>query len=460
MFQPKTREFILTRMINRTVARTDLNDLNDGSSVKQVLAAASREDDDQNYQMTQIIDLFDLDTCIGADLDERAKEMNPQLVTRDTPRKAAGSVVFSRVGTSGDVSIAIGTEVEYRPAGAASPITFVTTALGTIADTFSTSGSVAVIAREAGEAGNVDPGTVTSFVAKPSGVDYVTNPAKFTTGRDLESDDAFRKRIKLAVASLARCHNTGLLGALLGLEDAGSGKRVLFAQIYEDPFSRGNVTAWIDDGNGTAEDTTVVSSPETVIASAVGGETVFTLPHAPIKKEAAYAIRVNAVTLTEGTDYTLNPASGQVNLLPAVYPSGLTAADAVDWTGTYFTGLIALAQKVIDGDPADRATYPGYRAGGILVRVLSPLIQQQVISANLTWLQGYDGDTVIVAVLAAIEGYINTLGIGDDIILAELTERCMAVPGMYDIAFTAPTSSIVVGDGTLARVQSGNVSLN
>jgi len=47
-FQPKTYETILTRMINRVVARTNLTDINDGSSVKQVLAAAAREDEKDN----------------------------------------------------------------------------------------------------------------------------------------------------------------------------------------------------------------------------------------------------------------------------------------------------------------------------------------------------------------------------------------------------------------------------
>jgi hypothetical protein len=56
-FAPRQFNDILERMINRVVARTDLNDINDGSSVKQVLAAASREDDDQYYQMVNLLDL-------------------------------------------------------------------------------------------------------------------------------------------------------------------------------------------------------------------------------------------------------------------------------------------------------------------------------------------------------------------------------------------------------------------
>ncbi len=81
-FQPKNRDQILERMTNRVVARSDLNDLNDASDVKQVLAAAAREDDDAFFQMINLLDLFDIFKAIGRDLDERAKEFNPALVER------------------------------------------------------------------------------------------------------------------------------------------------------------------------------------------------------------------------------------------------------------------------------------------------------------------------------------------------------------------------------------------
>jgi uncharacterized phage protein gp47/JayE len=458
MFVPKTQEQILERMINRVVAKSDLNDVADGSDLKQVLAAAAREDDDAYFQMIKLLELFDIDKAIGADLDERAKEFNPALISRLPSAKATGEVIFSRIGTVGVVTIPIGTQVQVPAAGAQAAITFVTTEEGTIADTFTTSNNVDVAAVVAGTAGNVAVSTITGFVVKPSGVDAVNNPSALTNGTDLESDDSFRQRLKNLIKGLARAHPAGLESAALTVEDTGSGKRVLFANVIEDPLNPCNVTLYIDDGSGTAESTSVKVG-EVVLAAAVGGETFIFLPDKPIKIESAFVLRVNATPQVEGVDYTLNPASGQINFLPASYPTGLAAFDFVDADYTNFTGLIQLTQKVIDGDAGDRANFPGYRAAGILVRVLAPAVNQQVVAANITVLQEFNQVDVAVQVGDAISAYINGLGIGEDVILNELRERSMAIPGMFDIEFTSPTENFVVAENAIARLVSSNLTI-
>jgi uncharacterized phage protein gp47/JayE len=473
MFVPKTQEQILERMINRVVARTDLNDIADGSDLKQVLAAASREDDDAYFQMIKLLELFDIDKAIGADLDERAKEFNPALISRNPAAKATGEVVFSRVGTVGTVTIPIGTQVQVLAAGAQAAITFVTTEEGTILDTFTTSNNVDVAAVVSGTAGNVAVSTITGFVVKPSGVDAVNNPAALTNGTDLESNDSFRRRLKNQIKGLARAHPDGLESAALTVEDTVSGKRVLFANVVENPLNPCTATLYIDDGSGTAEGTPNVEVAKVVLAAAVGLETFIFLPDKPIKTESLFVLRRTAGTggspngeptgvLTINVDYTLNPASGQINFLPASFPVGLIGGapgDTIDADYTNFTGLIQLVQKVIDGDAGDRASFPGYRAAGILVRVLAPSTNQQVVTANITVLREFNQVEVAVQVGAAISAYINALSIGEDVILNELRERSMAIPGMFDIEFTAPTENFVVAENAIARLVSGNLTI-
>jgi len=457
-FEPKSFEEILERMINRVVARTDLTDINDGSSLKQVLAAAAREDDDAFFQMINLLDLFDINKAIGADLDERAKEFNPALISRKEASKATGAVVFSRVGTSGVVTIPIGTQIVVPASGGQDEIVFSTTEEGTIADTFQDSNSVDIVADSAGTIGNVAPATITGFSSKPSGVDTVTNAAALVNGLDRESDDDFRLRLKNQIKGLARAHVDGLETAALTGEDTATGKLVKFAQVVEDPFSLGNVTVYIDDGSGTAESTNTEVT-KVVLASAVGAETVIFLPDKPIKIESAFNLYRNAGLLVKDTDYTLNPASGQINFLPTPFPTGLTAADAITADYTNFTGLIQIVQKIIDGDAGDRATYPGYRAAGVLVRVLTPSIIQQVVTANITVTSGFSQTDAATKVEAVISSYINGLGISDDVILNELRERSMAIPGMFDVEFTAPTANVVILDTQMARVIDSNISI-
>ncbi len=458
-FKPKNRDFILQRMENRVIARSELTDLNDGSDVKQVLAAASREDDDAFFQMINLQDLFDIFKSKGRDLDERAKEFNPRLVTRNLARKASSEVVFSRTGTSGAVTIAIGSQVVVPASGSQAEIVYATTEEGTIADTFQDSNNVDIVALRTGIGSNVDPTTIIGFVAKPSGVDTVTNPSAITNGLDKESDDSFRQRIINQIAGLARAHVDGLEGAARSAVDPATLVQVKFANAVEDVLDLGNVTVYIDDGSGTAE-TTNLNVAEVILASALGGETTLFTGNKPIKRGSApFVLRVSSVVQVEGVDYSLNPASGQINFLPANYPTGLTVADDVEADYTNFTGLIQQAQKVIDGDKGDRVNFPGFRAGGVLVRVLSPNIVQQIVTGNITVKSGFNQVDAATSVKAAISGYINGLGISDDVILNEIRERAMAVPGMFDVAFSAPIENQVILDNQLARIIAGNLTI-
>ena len=453
-FTPRSFPDILTRMINRVVARTSLTDINDGSSLKQVLAAAAREDDEQWFQMTKLLDLFDIYTAQGDDLDERAKDYNPVLITRRSATKATGAATFARTGTVGTITIPIGTQIQVPAQGSQPAVIFSTTAEGTILAGFSTSAPVNVEALVAGTTGNVAPGSIKGFVSKPSGVDTVSNASALTNAQDRESDDQFRDRILAQVKALARCHVLGIESAALAVSDSVSGKSVAYAKTIEDVFNRGNVTLYIDDGAGTAESTVAVAA-ETLLASAQGGEVDLYTTNKPIKTTATYQLRINGTPQVEGTDYELDPSDGHFKLY-----TGLTATDAVAADYTYYDGLIQEVQKVIDGDPLDRSNYPGYRAAGVIVRVLPPSIQQQTVTVNITVRQGYNQTAVAVSVAAEISAYVNALGIGEDVILNELRERTMAIPGLYDCYFAAPIENVVILDNQLARVLAANITVS
>ncbi len=471
-FSIRTFEEILERAINRVVARTSLTDINDGSSLKQLLAAWAREADELYFQAANLLDLFDIYKAVGNDLDERAKEFNPNLIGRDPARRATGAVVFGRAGIVGTVTIPIGTQVQVPPDGAQPAIIFETTVDGQILAGFSASAPVDVTALSAGTSGNADSGTITGFTSKPSGVDTVTNPSALTNGRDLESDDAFRTRLVAQIKGLARSHVFGIQTAALSAEDPASGKRVVFAQVVEDFVSLGNVVVYIDDGGGTAKSTLAVVGGS-ILAAATGGERILQLPNYPIDESAPFAVRRTAGTggspsgepvgLLPSWAYTLNPASGQINLLQAAFPNGLIAGapgDSIAGDWTYYTGLVAKCQKIIDGDPADRANYPGYRAAGVLIKVQTPAIDQQVIRVNITVQAGFDQETAADAVVIALSAYVNGLGIGEDVILNEMRERTMGIAGVYDCEFLTPTENVAVVDGHMARVQAANITVS
>jgi uncharacterized phage protein gp47/JayE len=452
-----TKADILRRMQGRVVTRSNLTDLSEVGSVNQTLEAAASEDARQWFGIYKARRLMDLRKVTGDDLDEWAVSCNPDLLSRDPPTYGTGQVRFSRTGTTGDVTIPVGQEVKIPATGAQEERVYVTTSVGTILNGNTESDLVDFRSSGTGTTYNCDPDTIVSFGTAPVGVDAVTNPAAVTNANDRESDDHFRQRITLFRKSLARGTHSALTYAALTARDETTGKRVLYVSVIEDEWDPGHVTAYIDDGSGTAEETDDVTD-ETQL-TAVGGEHEFYLLHAPVKTEAGFALEVNASPLTEGTDYTLNPANGHVKLTQTSYPNGLTVGDVVTATFTYWTGLVAEAQRIIDRDPDDLVNYPGYRAAGILVRVLVPQILYQSVSANITVQQGFSQSSVAESVVAAISRYINSLGVGEDLIFAELVEQCMVVPGMYNINFSAPTEDKVVLDTQLARVLSSAITV-
>jgi len=467
-FQIRRQQQILTEMVAQVVARTDMNDVSDTSVTKHILAAAARQDAEQYFQMYQLRQLFDMDTATGDDLDARAAEVQPGPITRIPAAKAVGEVVFSRAGTTGTVTIALGTQVKTSDG-----VAFTTTEIGSITPTSPEqitghgvgrdSDPVSVVASLPGANGNVVAGTVVKFSTKPPGVDEVTNPSLFSLGFDKESDDAFRARIKTYMQSLARSTITALEAGVLGRGASDVSGVIRYSKVVEDLILRGNVTLYIDDGTGSAEVIEVVTG-EVVTeglsgpppGSAVGGETQLWLNYGAVKDSATFTVTSSTRgVLTRNTHYFLNPATGQINFDPA-----LVASEIITATYTRFTGLVAEAQKIVDGDPDDPENYPGLRAAGIMVVVRVPQVLLQSVSVVLTIMDGYSLVNTRAAAKQAILDYINTLAISGDVIRSEMIRRVMAVPGVYDVLVTMPAANVALLDDQLARTTNGNITVS
>ena len=457
VFTTKSYEQILTQMIATVVTRSDMSDISDASQFKHALAAAARSDDEQYYQMTQLLDLFSIDKAKNDDLDERAKDIQPSLISRNSGAKSQGYVVISRTGITGTVVIPTGVRIKTT-AG----ITVVTTAASSITAGNTDSALIPAIAEVVGSDGNVIAGTLIKFVSKPVGVDAVTNPSAFASGLNKESDDSFVARLKDFIAALANATVHAHESKVLGAEDSDTGAIILYSKEVEDQINLGNHTLYIDDGTGLAESTEAVSS-ENVTAglagppadSAVGGEEYLFLDYKPIKDLPSFTLTSDVRgALVRNTDFYINMASGQINFTPA-----LVAAEVITADYTRYTGLIALAQKIVDGDPTDRVNYPGVRAAGTRCTVNVPQVFIQNITATLTILEGYDQPTVRTNVKTTLLNHINTLNISDDVLLSDLISVIKSVDGVYNCFVTLPTADTILLDDQLARTTVSNLTV-
>lgn len=452
VLQLKRHEQIMRDIIGRTVVRSNLSDITDTSQWKWVISGVSRELDEVYYQLGRLRDVFDIKTAYGDDLDERAADIAPGTVSRISATKAIGTVQFSRTGTTGTVIIPAGTIVKT-----ADGTTFSTTLQTQILNTQTTSEFVSIIAELPGSEGNVPSGTIVKFGAKIPGVDAVTNTAATIQGSPVESDDSLKNRLLAFIASLSRSTVEALEFLALGATDPTSGKIVKYSKCIEDIVEFGKVILYIDDGAGSASELGSAVTAEVVINSAVGGEEFLYLDQYPIDNINS-TLTVNSDvrgTLTLGTDYYINPTNGQLKFVPA-----LILNERITASYTPFTNLIPHVQKLVDGDANDRANYPGYRAAGTRVQVLSPTIVSISVEAVITVLEGADITTAISECQRLVVDYINTVGISGDIIRNEIIDIIMGVTGVSDVDVIAPASNIVVLDDQLPRASTATVLIS
>ena len=90
-FVARNYEQILTDMIAHVRANTTLTDFTVGSIIRTILEASALEDDEQYFQMVQLLDAFRIATSSGSDLDERVADYN---IVRLKAASASGQVTF------------------------------------------------------------------------------------------------------------------------------------------------------------------------------------------------------------------------------------------------------------------------------------------------------------------------------------------------------------------------------
>ncbi len=452
--QLKRYEQIIADIVGRVCGGSALSDLADTSEFKSIIAGVSREIDEAYYQLTRLRAVFDLNSASGADLDSRAAEIQPGTITRTLARKAIGTVQFSRTGTTGTVTIPAGTVVKTS-----SGVSFITTIQTQILDGQTTSGLISIIAVEVGTAGNVAAGTIVAFGSKIAGVDAVTNTTGTTQGRDIETDNVFRRRLFSYIATLSQCTANSVEGLVLGAQDPTSGKVVQFAKVINDIANPGKSILYIDDGAGTAQELGTAISNEVVIGAALGGEEVLYLDSFPVDDVGSTLsiMSDSRGTLTRDTDYFLDPTNGQLKFVPS-----LNVSERITANYTPFVNLIAHVQKIVNGDTNDAENFPGYKAGGVRMQVLSPSIVTVAVEAVLTIDDSIEGTaltTVTTNVRNAILDYINTVGISGDIIQNRLIDRIMGITGVTDVNLITPTSNVVVLDDQLPRNTTSDLNI-
>lgn len=171
--------------------------------------------------------------------------------------------------------------------------------------------------------------------------------------------------------------------------------------------------------------------------------------------------------LVRDTDYIINNTNGQFQLTAASFPTGLVRHDSVlahvvssTPAYTYYDGLYQIVQKTINGDPADLITYPGVKATGTVIVLQTPTVDTITIQGGIVAKPGVDESTLRTPVKNAILAYINSLGIGDDMLTSRIIDAAVSVSGVFDFQLTFPPSNVPIAPTQIARVSLSDIQVN
>jgi uncharacterized phage protein gp47/JayE len=168
---------------------------------------------------------------------------------------------------------------------------------------------VQIFSEAAGSVNNAGIGTITEFVTLPFSGALVVNNAPLTDGRDVESDEDFRERIKSYAATLARGTRESILSSIIGVSDQDDGKQIESAVINEPPEFGQPSIIYVDDGTGL-QPSYDGQGVDVLLSSATGGEEFLQLSNFPLprpqvinKAEGPYEL-VNGMELKVQIDET------------------------------------------------------------------------------------------------------------------------------------------------------------
>jgi hypothetical protein len=129
----------------------------------------------------------------------------------------------------------------------------------------------------------------------------------------------------------------------------------------------------------------------------------------------------------------------------------------------YYTGLLRRVQRIVDGYEPDPENFPGRRAIGGAVETLPPLNKKIVISMDITTDEGVNLGDITNNIKSVIIGYIQGLGVGEDVILSEIIASVMQIKGVGATTFTNPTPSterVTIADNEKATIDPTSIGIS
>ncbi len=245
-----------------------------------------------------------------------------------------------------------------------------------------------------------------------------------------------------------------------GLVLAGSSKTNISAQCTVTGIT-GNIAALgIDTANGKGVINGNVDGIQNVINfSAFSGGQI-------AESELLRKLRFNeaVLALNAGTERgilaEIKKIDGVINAgIRPNYPfKGINTIIVDDGSGTISSDLRAKVMKALEGDPNDFQNWPGKGTAGIGALLVVPTIVPVNVSITVYRLSRVrvSISEIITDVQSAVENYINTLQLGQPVLVSEIIKVSKnANAGVYDMVVHAPAANVSVSEQEFARTGTG-----
>lgn len=221
---------------------------------------------------------------------------------------SSGTIKFHNVSETvilaqgGNRVVAEKTVVVTQQANTSDALQFKTRFSTTIPDGETSITGVRVVAQTPGVIGNIPANAIKSFSTSPFTGATVTNPSPFSNGRDTETDDNYRERIRDIRRSRALGTALAITTAVTGITSATENKRVTSATLV-DRLGLPS-TLYVDDGTGLEEITAGVPV-ETLADAATGGEQYFEANQRPIARAFVLTLNSSPYALIAGSQLSV-----------------------------------------------------------------------------------------------------------------------------------------------------------
>jgi uncharacterized phage protein gp47/JayE len=284
---------------------------------------------------------------------------------------------------------------------------------------------VSVQATNPGSAGNIAPDSIVSLQTSIAGISYVTNTAYFIDGTDLETDAAFVARFEASWTATGRVTNTGIqeyvTSAIPGLGD-----------VFVAPD--GDISAL--RGNGKA-DAWIQNQIPVTVSETFNAYNHPSIPNAILPSQGPL---LSLTAVSSGTAFaqldTTSVLQGSVSSQDAIR---FTAAPTFPLTVTYVINAAPGQAQALYGPPDPNGVTPAayqvpQRTGpqalqtSLLFHQALQALVQIAVAIQIT--PGYQAASVIAAVGAAINTWLQSQDLGATIYVTDLENVIEAVTGV------------------------------